>query len=50
MPLVDAYNQGNLEPTTTEVTDGLKEALKVGIKNAVAKSSKTNGFYNKTTL
>jgi len=46
MPLVDAYNEGNLEPTTAEVTAGLKEALKVGIKNAVAESSKTNGFYN----
>lgn len=35
--------QGGL--TNTEIIDGLKQALEIGAKNAVARVSKTNGYY-----
>lgn len=35
---IDAYNEKNLEPTTKEITAGLKEVLKVRIKNAFTES------------
>lgn len=40
----------NVPPTQVEVTAGLKEALKVGIKNAVASTSKTDGFYGNSLI
>jgi len=46
MPPIDP-NGGGL--STTQVAQGLKEALKVGIQNAVVKANKTDG-YNKNSL
>lgn len=37
-------------PTQTEVVAGLKEALNVGIQNAVAKTSKQNGFMGNSLI
>lgn len=37
-------------PTKSEVTQGLKEALSVGIKNAVFKTSQNNGFLNNSLI
>lgn len=34
------------EPTQSEITEGLREALKVGARNTVALTSQNNGFYN----
>ncbi len=34
-----------LEPSESEINQGIKEALRVGITNAVNKSSKKDGFY-----
>ena len=46
MPPIDP-NGGGL--STTQVAEGLKEALKVGIQNAVTQANKTDG-YNKNSL
>jgi len=35
-----------MEPSQTEINQGLKEALQIGISNAVNRSSQNNGFYN----
>lgn len=52
-PLAEAYGDqlyGNTEPTESEVISGLKEALTVGITNAVITSSKEDGFYGNSLI
>lgn len=41
---------GSKPLTTAEVTEGLKEALKVGAKNSTGLASKTDGFFKNTQL
>lgn len=50
MPLVDAYNTSITEPTENEIISGLKEALSVGITNAVKQTSHKNGFYGNSLI
>lgn len=42
--------QTNLPLTEAEVSSGLKEALKVGIRNAVVQTSADNGFYGNSLI
>lgn len=42
--------QQSMEPSSSEINQGLREALKVGISNAIQRSSKTNGFYNNPNI
>lgn len=37
--------QANMEPSRSEINQGLREALKVGIQKAIERSSQRNGFY-----
>lgn len=37
--------QQMMEPSQSEINQGLREALKVGIENAIRRSSQQNGFY-----
>ncbi|QNR23509.1 DUF4197 domain-containing protein [Croceimicrobium hydrocarbonivorans] len=39
-------SSSQMEPSESEINRGIKEALEVGIRNAVSRSSKENGFYN----
>lgn len=45
----DLANQ-TVAPTQSEIISGLKEALKVGIKNAVQTTNKTDGFYGNSLI
>lgn len=42
--------QQSMEPSSSEINLGLREALKVGISNAILRSSQTNGFYNNPNI
>jgi hypothetical protein len=50
--LLQMAEQGssNLPPSESEISTGLKEALRVGIKNAVSSSSTQNGFLNNSLI
>ena len=37
-------------PTRQEISDGIREALTVGIKNAVFQTAQENGFYNNPSI
>jgi len=45
-----AKGASNLPPSESEISSGLKEALKVGITNAVSSSSVKNGFLNNSLI
>lgn len=50
--LLQMAEQGssNLPPSENEISSGLKEALRVGITNAVSSSSTQNGFLNNSLI
>ena len=53
--LMDMAEQGaqgvsTLPPSENEISAGLKEALRVGITNAVSSTSKNNGFFNNSLI
>lgn len=50
--LMEMAQQGNssLPPSESEISRGLKEALRVGIQNAVSSSSAQNGFLNNSLI
>jgi hypothetical protein len=49
-PLADTVIEAMAEPTEAEVDAGLREALTVGITNAVLKTSKKDGFYGNNLI
>ncbi len=48
----DIFNigQGILAPSELEISQAIKEALSVSIRNAVSRSSRENGFYNNPNI
>jgi RNA binding exosome subunit len=48
--LANQYPNTALAPTQTEVVAALKDALKVGITNAVMQTNKTDGFYGNSLI
>jgi RNA binding exosome subunit len=48
--IVNQYPSVNVAPTQNEVVAALKDALKVGITNAVLQTNKTNGFYGNSLI
>ena len=48
--IVNQYPTTTLAPTQAEVVAALKDALKVGITNAVMQTNKTNGFYGNSLI
>jgi len=52
MQLADDYPELTeaIAPTQSEIVSGLKEALKVGIKNAVVSTNKKDGFYGNSLI
>tara|TARA_R110002072_G_scaffold150586_1_gene299064 strand:- start:65 stop:784 length:720 start_codon:yes stop_codon:yes gene_type:complete len=50
LPLLESAGSLNTPPTKSEVSSGIKEALTVGIKNTVLKTSSVNGFLNNSLI
>lgn len=48
--LANQYPTTTIAPTQAEVVAALKDALKVGITNAVMQTNKTNGFYGNNLI
>ncbi len=43
-------SSAQMEPSEPEINRGIKEALEVGIRNAVSRSSQENGFYHNPSI
>lgn len=50
LPLLEQAETLNTAPTKSEVSSGIKEALTVGIKKTVLKTSSTNGFLSNSLI
>lgn len=50
LPLLESAGSLSTAPTKSEVSSGIKEALTVGIKNTVFKTSATNGFLSNSLI
>ncbi|MEQ9262727.1 MAG: DUF4197 domain-containing protein [Owenweeksia sp.] len=48
--IAEEAGKSTLPPTKTEISDGIREALQVGIKNAVFQTAQKNGFYNNSLI